>query len=325
MRAKMEKILRDKGIEYSDLKNALIPHRDRKEVALFFDTLNIQEYSYGRQVLNKLLPLLNKGSNHSVLVGDYVGEQFGQKLLFEEFSKIHLYNQTQWHHSSQYYVVYLNNQSDQMIDTILSGLKTWGGFVGYADVTYSSILKWMLSFHLRHLFIKFKTTIILEHEDDRPDSEDINIQDFTPEKFGYSCKSLSGYLYGVFLTYKIERPVFGQYSIDGDMALNALVPSPMNLTEFEVLIHEDKLKYLKSEKSGSLKKSSLDNITKKGLERIIKDRIFYNYIYNLSELHEIRKFNIMLEVNNANGDTVKLIAALEYNLAEKQLRLITLF
>jgi len=317
--------LKSKSINYSDLKNALVPHTDRNEIALFFDTQKIDKMSYGKEVLDRLLPLLNKKSKHSILVGDYIGKNLEQEFLYEEFSKIQIFNSTDWYHSSQYYVVYLNNQTKGMVEQIVDGFKSWSPFIGFANTTYASRLKFILSFSLVHLITKLGKIFIQEHEDDRPNTENINIQFYSPKKFGYDVKSISGSLFGVFLTYKIERPVFGNFQIDTEMAFNALVPNPEAISEFEIFIEDRKLEYLRSEKSGSLKKAELHSASKEQISNLIKQKIANNYIYNLIDEHGCRRFSVILEIKTPKKGVVKLMPVLEYDIENTQLRLITMY
>ncbi|PZM14359.1 hypothetical protein [Rhizobium tubonense] len=58
-----------KGIKYADLKTALIPDRQLKEMALVFDRNAIQNNWYGLPVFRKVIPLFDRNSTHSVMVG----------------------------------------------------------------------------------------------------------------------------------------------------------------------------------------------------------------------------------------------------------------
>ena len=318
-------VLNNKAVNYLDLKNALVPHTDRYEIALFFDTQKIDKMSYGKEVLDRLWPLLNKSSKHSILVGDYVARKLEQEILFDEFSTINFFHSTEWFNSSQYFVVYLNNQTKSMVDIIIGGFKSWSAFIGYADMTFSSRLKFILSFSLVHLITKLGKTFIQEHEDDRSNTENVNIQFHSPEKYDFNVKSLCSSLYGVFLTCKIERPVFGNFQVDTDMAFNAMVPNPRGVSDFDILIADEKLGYLQSEKSGSLKKAELHNASKKNIADLIKQKIANNYIYNLIDQDDCRRFSLMLEVETIKKGIVKLMPVLEYDIENNQLRLITMY
>ena len=88
-----EAILASKGIRYADLRTALVPQRDRREIALLFDTLDLrQSYgSYGLLIHKAITPLFPKESNHTVLEGDHVGNDDyvgnDQNLLFDMFKE----------------------------------------------------------------------------------------------------------------------------------------------------------------------------------------------------------------------------------------------
>ena len=66
-------ILASKGIRYGELKTALTPQVDRREVALVFDTRNMTEVWYGLQIHRRILPLLPRKSSRSILAGHYIG------------------------------------------------------------------------------------------------------------------------------------------------------------------------------------------------------------------------------------------------------------
>lgn len=69
LRQETEEALALKGIRYADLKTALVPDRQRKEMALVFDRNAIEKSWYGLEVFRRLIPLFDRNSNHSVLVG----------------------------------------------------------------------------------------------------------------------------------------------------------------------------------------------------------------------------------------------------------------
>lgn len=60
-------LLASKGVQYSELKNALTPQPDRREVALIFDTQSMTESWYGLPIHRRVLPLLHRKSSRSVL------------------------------------------------------------------------------------------------------------------------------------------------------------------------------------------------------------------------------------------------------------------
>lgn len=326
MRRTVEAILKRKGISYDALKSALVPDRKRKEIALVFDTIKIDSDWYGLDVFRQYMPLFEKGSNHSVLVGDYGGGS-EDRLYEAAMETVQFVQPTEWHHSTQYYVVYINNLTPAMFEKFASELITYPGYVGYADVSFASPFKWSLSGCLVNAFLKHKTIIIQGHEDDRPNEEDINMNGYPYEDYGYQCRSLQSMYGGVLLSYKIERPVIPGFEVDTEFSLNAVTETPSTLEGFDVEVEEAKLGYLKSDKAGSLAKAGLQNITSGDLGKLITTKVASSYIYNMSfePEHNTTKFNVMLELPLEDHDPVRLLAALEYMADEKRLRLITLY
>lgn len=328
MRGQVEAVLLQKGIDYQSLKSALVPDRQRHEIAFVFDTLCIESNGYGYEVFKRVIPLLNKNSNHSILCGDYIGSNKQQTMLYEVFvqamSKVTRI--IDYSHSSQFFIVFINNLTPSMIDEIHQGLIRWEPYVGYADATYSSKFKNLLSTMLVNTCLKHKKIIIQGHEDDRSNSEDINTSGYPYEESGYVCKSLEDNLYSILLTYKIERPVYKGFNVDTEFSLNAVTDYPILFDDFKVEVEVAKHKYLVDKKAGSLEKAGLKGISAEDLGVIIKAKIQASYIYNMTyiEEHNVMKFNIIVEIPS-DQTPVRLLAALEYIPDRHILRLITLF
>ncbi len=85
----LNKRLEMKKIKYESLKKALIPNQEKNknEVCLVFDSSFIDEYNYGYAIFKELIPLFNKDSTYSILVGDYVDSLYNlkesQRILFD--------------------------------------------------------------------------------------------------------------------------------------------------------------------------------------------------------------------------------------------------
>jgi len=320
--------LKTKGVSYSELRSALTPSQDRREVALVFDTLEISDSWYGHQVFEKVIPLLESKARFSILVGDYLGNNDNQLFLERALrSSLRASHDFEFRHSTQFFIVYLNNMTAAQIGKLHFELSSWKPYVGYADTTYESPFKWLLSTMLVNLGVKFGKTIIQGHEDDLPDSEDCNISGMPFEDSGYRCVSIQSIKTGVLLSYKIERPVFGEGDADTEMALNAVGAEPEILTGFQVEVDGRKLEYLKSQKQGSINRASLQHVSAQELATIIKSKVERSYIYNLSYLpeHNVTKFTVMIEHEDGDGNPTRLLTGLSYLPKTKTLRLITLY
>ena len=329
MLAQTEEILASKGIKYGNLKSVLVPSPKRREIALVFDTQNMRESRYSIPIYSALIPLLFRQSNHSILAGDYIGDGDQQDLLHKSFlESVELIKQVEWHCSDQFFIVYVNNLTDNMINTFRNGLAAFEPFVGLADTTFASNFKCCLSTMLVNDCLKYKNIILMPHEGDRDNSEDVNLRKYPWEDFGYVSRSLQDMYFGVFLSYKIERPVVQGFGSDTVLSINAVNPDPLPITDFNILVDQNKFRYLSGQKTAILKRIGLLGGDVSGLQDMISERISSNYIYNMThdDQYNVTKFNIILEIHPTdNAPPQRVLAALEYKPADRCLRLITLY
>jgi hypothetical protein len=329
MRRLVEEALKPKGISYDALKSALVPDRQRREIALVFDTSAIASGWYGYDVAERIIPLFEKKSNHSVLVGDYLDRPGHEQEIFEAFEEaVDLRRSVDFRHPTQFYIVYINNLTDAMVERFDQGLAGYEAYVGLADMTYMSRLKIYLSTMLVNSFLKHGKSIIQGHEPDRDNTEDVNMSGYPFEENGYECRSLSDDLFGVLLSYKIERPVFPGFEVDTEFAINAVNPLPLPLDDFRIEVEEAKLGYLKDAKAGSMERAGLAAVNTATLAGIIREKVADSYIYNLvfDREHNVTKFNVIIQLNAREREKpTRLLAALEYRPVDKVLRLITLY
>jgi len=321
------KILEEKGIKYQELKNALIPNKDRKEALLIFDSSKTNNSFYGGVIMDQVLMCLKDLKTHSVLTGDFIdivhNPNFNVLNIMKDYIELPVHSR----YCAEFYLVYINNLSERQFNYVDNFYNHLEYFVGCVDVTYTSTLKDYSSHILGTSFIKYKNIIISMHEDDRDVHEDINIKGYPFEKYGYKIRSLPEYLFGVFLNYKIESNITGADISDVGVSIQSISHEYDGLNGFQVFVDEHKLNYLKENKLGTLKKFGGVDLTRKELENIILSHIKYSCVFNLdyASKYDVSKFNIIFEVEDIYGKPNKVIVALEYMYSEKQLRLLTLF
>ncbi len=322
----LKEILKRKKINYSDLKTCLVPSIKKKEMLLVFDSLQIESMWYGNEVFEKILPLFEKNTNHSILSGDFIGENHQQELLFQALlDNSSNLGDFDFQHSTQYYLVYINNISESNIVSFNEKLQDFKAYIGYVDLTYSSFLKTYVSLVLSHTFIKYKSFIIGEHEDDVDNNQNINLVGYNFEKYGFKVKSLQSQYYGLFLSYKIERHVIKEFEKDLEFSLNSITDNIVDITQCKIIIDEKKLDYLNTNKAAQFKKANLE-ITKEKLILTIKSKLLSNYIYNMkSNEYGNLIFNMVLELENKQTKKFKMLVSLEYLADNKELRLITMY
>ncbi|HAT6346666.1 TPA: hypothetical protein JAJ28_004482 [Aeromonas hydrophila] len=318
-------ILESKNIKYENLRAALAPVMDRREAAFIFDSTAFDSDLYGREAFMYVLPLLEPKATQSILVGDMIGED--QHLIVEIIRESMVLSRSfTFKHSTLLYCVYINNLSDTAIHRLHQGLANCPAYLGHIPTTFGSRAKTYVSLCVCSFILKNGKTLIVAHEDDRDNSENINITLYPLEEFGYRVASLQGRYFSIFLGFKIERPSHKGFQVDTELALNSISDEITLFYDFDVLLDEKKYGYLINEKLGKLKKAGLDSADREYISSLIQSQLSANYIYNLSYLEEydVMKFNIMLEVPHPTGHPTRMTAALEYIPAKKILRIITL-
>jgi len=325
MHRELIEILVAKRIDYSKLRSALVPNMDKEEALFIFDSSAIDSGLYGREVFEQLLPLLDQRTTQSILVGDLLGND--QQLIYEILREsLVLVRSFTFKHSTLLYGVYINNLTSAAKERINQGLASYQGYIGYIPTTFRSRAKIYASTTMAGFLLKKGNTFIMAHEDDRSNTENTNITFYNLEQHGYKIASLQSNYFSIFLTYKIERPMFNIDTTDVEIALNSISSDVQALEEFDVMLDESKYGYLINKKLGKLKKAGLAEADRAQIENLIKEKVGNSYIYNLAYLeeHDVMKFNIMLELERHGGYPTRMIVSLEYMPYQKTLRVITL-
>lgn len=317
-------VLSSKGIEYQDLRNVLVPTSNRNERAYLFNWEKVQAADYGRVIVEHVLPAFDPRASHSVLLGDwtYNGEHNAWSVgeLQKALAGAAAPYRGQGH---DIYIVYANNLTAAQADRLHVASQSLPAYLGFLDLTFTSPLKAYISTMLVRAFIKHRKLIIQGHEDDRPNSENISMLPYRFEAAGYALRSLQSWLYGIFLSFKIERPVFLPGDTDTRFSLHAMGASYAELDEFTVALDERKLQYLKDNHPEGLERSGFSGLAAADIAEQIRRKVKSNYIYNLarSEDGSTMKFNILFE----NPGVARFLCAMEHRPNERKLRVITLF
>lgn len=322
-------ILQTKGIRYDDLRTALTPQPGKHEAAFLFDEHRCDPNRIpGVDAADALFKLLPAKTTHSVLGGELIDDKDEiARTLLAEIAVVA--KDLNFKHPCFCYVLYVNNLSGEAQRELDDGLRAHPAYLGYVPCTFASLAKTFVALHLLNLAIKHGNVVILGHEDDRDNREDHNLQLHDYTALGLRIKSLQGMYFSAFLSYKPERMLLESTDDDLDIALRAMSSEVAPLQDFSVLIEDDKFeKYLKTTKLGKLENAGLAQLTKAELERAIADKMRSNYLYNIdwrdTPGYQGSFFNIMLEFPRDEGYPERVTAALEYRVADKVLRLVTL-
>ena len=105
-------VLASKGIQYKDLRNALIPTTNRNERAYLFNWSKVDAGNYGRVIIEHALPAFDPRSSHSVLLGDWLYHKEHNGWAVDELRKaLAGASEPYTGHGHDLYIVYVNNLS----------------------------------------------------------------------------------------------------------------------------------------------------------------------------------------------------------------------
>lgn len=326
MHAELERILLSKGIPYPKLKSALVPQTDRHEAGFIFDSREVSATWYGRAIAGLVLPLLDKQVPQSVLHGDLLGRD--QDFIYEVLEQFLVFARSfTFGHSTSFFCVYVNNLSDAGLKALHDGLSKSSSYLGFIPATFQSVAKSYLSTTVGTAFLKAEGCVLMPHEDDLPNDQNVNTLGYPFEESGYRIASLQSLYFGPLLSYKIEGSMAAFFQTDIAMSLNALHDEVLSLETLRVTIDDAKFGYLQTYKLEQLRLAGADALTREELQDLIATKVAANYIYNLTFLdeHDVVKFNVLVEVARSDGGyPARLVASLEYIPEDEVLRVITL-
>jgi len=312
-----QKRLTLKKINYKDLKTALVPNqdKDRQEICLVFDTSQRENCWYGIYFFDKLIPLLEKESTYSILMGNYVDIISNQNLLYEMLTESIICNKSvQYEYSDQYFLVYFSRLTQNQRKKIVDGLEQYPWFTGYVNTTHSSAFKSYISLILCNLCVKSKNKIIALHPSDCLDEDNINIKGYPFEEHGFEFVSINEESFNQFLSYKIETEIADDEDIS--FSFNALFPKFDSYQKIRMNILDEKWnKYLVNKETGKgviLEKIGYSYDDKKKFIKQIYKKICCNYLYNLRWKYGVLLFDVCVEVPTVNGNLRKTTIGLKY-------------
>jgi hypothetical protein len=328
-------ILRAKGINYDELRNALTPQTGKHEAAFLFDEHRCNPNQIaGVDAADAVFKLLPADTTHSILGGELIGDdcdQFARKLLKE---KSIIVKDLDFQHPTFCFAVYVNNLSAAALENMHRGLKDHPGYLGYVPCTYASLTKTFVTMHLMNFGIRHKNTMILGHEDDRPNTQDCNLHSHDYAALGLNIRSIQDMYFGIFLSYKPEQMLLQETDDDLEIAVRAMSKEVADFGDFTVYIEEAKFNYLTTAKDGKLALAGLNTVTKPELEEAIRSKMRSSYLYSLdwrdvpatnsSAGYRGSFFNIMLEFPREVGYPERVTVALEYQPTIKTLRVVTM-
>lgn len=322
-------VLRVKKIDYSSLRTALTPQPTKHEAAFLFDEDRcVNRGIPGVECAKALFDALDRNTTHSILHGELSDphDEIARKLLTPA---VVIAKDLDFRHPCFCFVLYVNNLSETAIMEVDARLRRLNAYLGYLPCTYASLAKTFTTMGLTNTVIKHGNTVIMGHEDDRPNTENFNLHFHDYLAQGFQLKSIQSSYFGTFLEYKPEQMFLDESDDDLEIAVRAISSEFAPLSGFTVVIEDAKFhQYLQTVKRGKLINAGLADLTKTELEAAIRSKLRMNYLYNLewvdTPTYQLSKFNILLEFPRNGGHPERVVVALEYRPAERVLRLLTI-
>jgi hypothetical protein len=316
--------LEAKGIDYKELKNALVPLTRKIETAFFFDWTKFSTAFWGHEVMDMLLPRLDLAGSRSILYGDWIGggssfadtfrASYGETDMDSRFPNA-------WRAGTVAFY-YLNNLTNAGKLAFEQAFAKHPAYIGALDLTYTSLMKSMVSTMLIRAFIQHRNFVIDTHDDGLGPHHNEGYLPWNFKKFGLSVKSVESSLYQMFLSYKIERPELDDEE-DVAMSLNALTPNPVHIDDCALDLDERRLGYLRQAHSSALTHAGLGELAADDLVKRIRAQFRRGYIYSMGRSTEddTLKFNVVVEDRGHS----RVQCGLKYFPAERRVSVITLF
>jgi hypothetical protein len=162
----LESELAKVGISYVALSPALVPSTTRHEMAMLFNIDLIGSSMYGMAIAKRLIPLLERKTTSSVLIGDI----FLHPRAVREMARNAGFVTSELDEWGQDFLfcVYLNNLSETQRDALHSGFLDNPGYLGYVRATYNSDFRTTAGATLPTAFVKHKGSMIVNHGGDNP-------------------------------------------------------------------------------------------------------------------------------------------------------------
>lgn len=318
----LSRALEGVGVDYRNLRTALVPQvHEKAELALLFDT-RVMDSWYGHQAASRVVPLLGRRGNHSILAGDLLhGTPASIKAAVSEVGG--WLREFELVMANQLYCIYLSNLSSGDFVRIVKSLSEFRPLVGYFNGTTSSVARDIVSSSLVHCYVKVGPVFIGGHEPDLGMVGSSNLHGWPIEGSQYKLVSVSDDYFGLFLGYKILRRMPELAFQDPFFSFAALTGVWTDPRLLEIDVADERLTFLNGRKVGSMSRAGLDALGAGALAQQIRERLGQSYIFSMKpDVHGAATFATMLEFPTSAGAT-NMRAVLKYE--SERLELVTLF
>lgn len=324
--------LRAQGVEYAELKQALVPQPGRHEVAFVFDSTRTGSNSYGYAIAEQWIPTLRRFGPAKTVVkvgdvlrlpSDAVWTLFEQRLVGNhDFPRLS---------TELYFVVYMTNISPGQLQAMHEDLDGASpAYLGYVDCSTWNVLK--LGLFLPQVALRVRDAIITDHDD----TGTPNQVGYPFAENGFAIVGVAEELYGPLLGFRLDNGVPKWADDDSSIALTVLGGDRQPMSTTSVTIDERRVEYLTDGHGSSLVSAGLDGLDREELADAIRAKLERGLIYNLRFVEGKRAgvrdgtldammFTVQVEFPHASGSVRRYLVGMKYLAASHTCEVVTFF
>jgi len=318
-------LLKEGGVNYEELKSALVPTHDGVQAVFLYDWLDHPGWNYAVAFADLYLPHLRKDLHTSVFQGDLLAQNAPYEL-FESHRVSARGEDIEWRTQ---FAVYFNNLRPTDVETLHRELSSDPRYRGYIDVTLASPIRDYLARCIPAKWVLHGRKVILSHGGDEPLVSDEDPVGFDLPGHGYEIVSLlDSYYYG-FMSYKIESGSSAEADEDRVLTLAAVLGELIDIESVEIVVPPAKIDaYLLREpnKLRLMSNIGLQEVTPDELAEIIREKLLGSYVYDFRfAVDGTPLFAVACEFVAQDERIVRRLLALKYNLASAAISLVTMY
>ncbi len=332
MHGQVTERLRDEGIEYSDLRNALTPTTKKNEIAFIFDSTRVENWNYGLELAKSWIPALSDlgPEKTAISVGDLIG--LPAELAW---AALHRYlvgpEDFQLHSPELYFVTYMTNITAGQLKKMDCDLRgRTKAYLGYVDCTVWNPLK--LAMLLPQVGLRVGRKIITTADEDG----NANLPGYPFMSSGFEIVGVEDDHYSILLDHRLDNGVPTWAQEDSRIALSVLGGDFSPLSEGDVFAKEMRITYLQENHGASLQRAGLLGSDNNVLVEAIKEKIASGLVYNLRFIEgsvgservpelDATMFTVQVEFPDEEAEVKRYQVGLKYRAEDHSSEITTFF
>ncbi len=322
------KILKKNGVEYSKLKNALVPNLDKREIIL---AIKQDNPNFGYKAFEQIYKFLKLENSHAIVYGylaynDFSGDRLKMFKFFEqemdEIISMDIMN------TQEFFLIYINNLEYSQIRKLVYRFINLGLLIGYKQASVNSRMKTTVS-EFSQYEIQCDGNIIKPYpEGDGFDSDDGDIGKINNKKiidYGYRVIFVRRVAFDLFLSPLITDGSNSPFKHDEDMIIEQNEETTIIIPN--VLIEDPEIIEKIENKLGKINPSDKEKI-KEILKNVVLEKFKNKFLFEIEKDVEKDswKMNTFVDIRNFGKRAVcRFGLALEFDCQKKILKIKSLF